>query len=371
MADFPYDANDENDDEYDEGLGSSLSSVGFSDLKLNSAGLANAFSSFDFAVPAHVDEARPLLQPPQPQQPPQQDLVPPFFPSHLLLEPHQRPSVNDNAKHEFHSAHFDGQGAPVAERFASEGDSAWTNPTTRPHTSAYLHTSIPPHTSKPPKKKKGGAPETISARTHDANGKKIKRPMNAYMLWLKAARKACSKTPLGKSGLTHEAEKCASMGARWKQLHETEKAPWFAKAAEAKKQHKKDYPLWKYTPSSPKAGKKARKRALALTAARPSKRICKRSSQTKIAGLDVPKFVFELDCQSDSDSSTSSTSSTSLLEPLTPFFMDNQEELRQAFDMCSAEAVPSVDMAAISGMLVSDDSCFAAKDFDDFLSIFE
>lgn len=362
MVDFPYDANDENDDEYDEGLGSSLSSVGFSDLKLNNVGLANAFPSFDFAVPAHVDVARPLLQPPQPQQPPQQDLVPPFFASHLLPEPHQRPSVNDNAKHEFHSAHFDGQEALVAERVASEGDSAWTNPTTRPHT-----TSIPPHTSSP-NKKKGGAPETISERTHDANGKKIKRPMNAYMLWLKAARKACSKTPLGKSGLTHEAEKCASMGARWKQLHETEKAPWFAKAAEAKKQHKKDYPLWKYTPSSPKAGKKVRKRALALKTAHPQKRICKRSSQTKIAGLDVPQFVVEVDCQNDSDSSSSSTS---LLEPLTPFFMDNQEEPRQAFDMCSAEAVPSVDMAAISSMLLSDDNCFAAKDFDDFLSIFE
>ena len=280
-SDFPYDANDENDNGYDEGLGSSLSSVGFSELKL---GLQDTSDKCDGV----------LLD---------------IFPTALGMAgpTHSNPS-RSNA--------FPGPKLVKG--------------------------------SKSHNKKEGDASETKSARTHDANGKKIKRPSNAYMLWLKEARKSCPKTPYGKSGLTHEADKCASMGARWKMLDDQEKATWFAAAAAAKKQHQKDYPLWKYTPRSPKAGKKAQKRAPS-SAARPFKRDCKRTARRNIAGIDFPAFDFPvLDPNSQTSSSSSSSRSDhscdGLLVPLTPFCLEGQGgSSMQAFDMFAPPAILSAD----------------------------
>jgi hypothetical protein len=103
------------------------------------------------------------------------------------------------------------------------------------------------------------AKDAKDSRTHDKNGEKIKRPLNAYMLWLKDFRKKDILPTAGTrgiSGLEHEAKKCKSLGAVWKGLEETEKAHWTKEAEKAKEDHKRAYPNYKYTPKSPKGAKK-------------------------------------------------------------------------------------------------------------------
>ena len=334
LLSFRRDLDDEDDDKdvYNEGLGDSLSSIGFRELKLgmgrsddsnnnNASGqsipqdnqmdeeLMQTAPSSAMPVPPlslslapHFDDAR------QQQQQQQQQL--------LLLTP---PPQQLYAVPAFRSNSF-----PGAQK-----------PQRRSERTPFVDTAS------------HNRPEQHAVQTHDVNGQKIKRPMNAYMLWLQANRKSCPKTPQGKSGLTHEAEKCASLGERWKMLDEDEKAMWFTKATEAKKKHQKDYPTWKYTPRSPKSSKK-QKRATApgtRSGSPAGKTATKRMSKKSSRGSIIPSLSFELDFDSEYSSSGSGRSSSSsssssslnsqdcdgLLVPLTPFFEGQEMHTFESF----------------------------------------
>ncbi|XP_076805894.1 uncharacterized protein LOC143449537 isoform X5 [Clavelina lepadiformis] len=73
---------------------------------------------------------------------------------------------------------------------------------------------------------------------------KVKRPMNAFLVWARQKRSLYAK----KNPALTNAEISVRLGERWQQLKPSEKQPYFDQAAKIKAEHKREYPDWTYQP---------------------------------------------------------------------------------------------------------------------------
>lgn len=73
---------------------------------------------------------------------------------------------------------------------------------------------------------------------------KIKRPLNAFILWSKKRRRVIA----NENPQMHNFDISRKLGLEWQKLSEDEKANYFEEAKRLKEEHKQQYPDYKYQP---------------------------------------------------------------------------------------------------------------------------
>ncbi|TRZ22249.1 hypothetical protein HGM15179_004819 [Zosterops borbonicus] len=90
-----------------------------------------------------------------------------------------------------------------------------------------------------------GMPDTPFSKTKSG---RVKRPMNAFMVWARIHRAAVAKANPG----ANNAEISVQLGLEWSRLTEEQKQPYYEEANKIKLRHREEFPGWVYQPNKKK-----------------------------------------------------------------------------------------------------------------------
>ncbi|NXP27528.1 SOX30 factor, partial [Scytalopus superciliaris] len=90
-----------------------------------------------------------------------------------------------------------------------------------------------------------GMPDTPFSKTKSG---RVKRPMNAFMVWARIHRAAVAKA----NPRANNAEISVQLGLEWSKLTEEQKQPYYEEANKIKLRHREEFPGWVYQPNKKK-----------------------------------------------------------------------------------------------------------------------
>nr|AFO66691.1 SoxE [Leucosolenia complicata] len=121
---------------------------------------------------------------------------------------------------------------------ASHGESSNAQLTTSPSTTPVTQESMSAERKRSGKKRNRGGDDD-----------RVRRPMNAFMVWAKKARKELAE----KNPSVHNAELSKTLGAMWRDMPEEEKRPYLDQAEAIRQAHRQLHPDYKYQPRKRKS----------------------------------------------------------------------------------------------------------------------